>query len=92
MMVGQLFVKRIIGLFFPQKETDKNAPQISELQKKLSKDKVNYKGLGDEKWICWECVIGAGMKSMKKIGGILFVILVLAVISAAVRVKLTLGK
>jgi len=32
------------------------------------------------------------MKSMKKIGGILFVILVLAVISAVVRVKLTLGK
>ncbi len=48
-MIGQLFVKRIIGLFFPQKETDKNASQISELQKKLSKDKANYKGLGDEK-------------------------------------------
>jgi len=48
-LLRQLFVWRIISLFFSKKEMgfEKDRP-ISELQKKLSKDKVNLKGLGEE--------------------------------------------
>lgn len=47
-MIGQVFVKRIIRRFFTQKEMDENDTEISELEKKLSKDKANLKGLGEE--------------------------------------------
>jgi|TARA_R110000751_G_C13666717_1_gene469812 hypothetical protein len=48
-MIGQLFVWRIISLLLSKKEIGfEKDPQISELQKKVSKDKVNFTGLGEE--------------------------------------------